>query len=121
MDEYERVPEDGEQELEATIKALAERREAAREGSAEHRMVMRQLKGLRCSKLAEEILDGANSGGALAYVTSPTCPAAMRCSSASVSCRIACRCWCSRCFTLRHSSGAALRKAQMVALVSTPS
>jgi uncharacterized coiled-coil DUF342 family protein len=46
-----------EQELENTIRQLIERRDAAREGSAEYRMVIRQLKGLRNSKLAEEIME----------------------------------------------------------------
>ena len=45
MTEYEPSPEDD--ELEATIRRLFYRLEDAREGSAEHRMIVRQLIGLR--------------------------------------------------------------------------
>jgi hypothetical protein len=50
--------DDNERELEATIRALIYRLDAARKGSAEHRMVLRQLDGLRDhSQLAEQILE----------------------------------------------------------------
>jgi DNA repair ATPase RecN len=45
------------QELEDTIRRLIERKDAAVEGSAEYRMVIRQLKGLRNSQLAAEIME----------------------------------------------------------------
>lgn len=45
------------QELEDTIRRLIERKDAAFEGSAEYRMVIRQLKGLRNSQLAAEIME----------------------------------------------------------------
>ena len=45
MTEYEPSPEDD--ELEATITRLFHRLENAREGSAEHKMITRQLIGLR--------------------------------------------------------------------------
>jgi hypothetical protein len=45
MTEYVPTPEDD--ELEATIGRLFDRLEDAREGSAEYRMIVRQLKGLR--------------------------------------------------------------------------
>jgi hypothetical protein len=45
-------------ELETTIERLVERLNATREGSAEHRMVVRQLDGIRDrSQLAEQILE----------------------------------------------------------------
>src|SRR5260370_24110902 len=53
----EQPPDAEEEALEATIRRLAERRDAAREGSAEYRMVIRQLKGLRNSQLAEQIME----------------------------------------------------------------
>jgi hypothetical protein len=46
-----------EAELEATIKRLVERLDAAHKDSAEYRMVLRQLDGMRRSKLAEEIME----------------------------------------------------------------
>jgi hypothetical protein len=46
-----------EETLEATIGQLVERMETAREGSAEWRMVVRQLDGLRRSQLAEQIME----------------------------------------------------------------
>jgi hypothetical protein len=50
------VPVDG--ELEATIRQLIARKDGAREGSAVHRMVIRQLDGLRGkSLLAEQIME----------------------------------------------------------------
>jgi len=45
-------------ELEATILALVKRKNAAREGSAEYRMALRQLTGLRYSReLAGPIIE----------------------------------------------------------------
>jgi chromosome segregation ATPase len=50
------------QELEDTIRRLIERKDAAVEGSAEYRMVIRQLKGLRNSQLAAEIWKNTTIG-----------------------------------------------------------
>ena len=48
----------GENELERTIQQLTARLAAAREGSAEWRMVVRQLDGIRDrSQLAEQIME----------------------------------------------------------------
>ena len=50
--------DDDELELENTIRQLIERKDAAVEGSAEYRMVIRQLKGLRNSReLAGPIME----------------------------------------------------------------
>ncbi|HZD62101.1 MAG TPA: hypothetical protein VE200_04825 [Xanthobacteraceae bacterium] len=47
-----------EKELERVIETLTERLAVAREGSAAHRMVVRQLEGVRnSSQLAEQILE----------------------------------------------------------------
>ena len=51
-------PVERDEELEAIIRRLAYRRDDTREGSAEYRMIIRQMRGLRSSsKLAEEILE----------------------------------------------------------------
>jgi hypothetical protein len=44
-------------ELEATIKDLFYRMERAKEGSAEHRLIMRALEGLLVYELAQPILE----------------------------------------------------------------
>ena len=46
-----------EEELEHIIATLAYRLSLAREGSAEYRMIVRQLDGLRSSQLAEQIME----------------------------------------------------------------
>ena len=54
----EQPPDAEEEALEATIRQLIERKDAAVEGSAEYRMVIRQLKGLRDSReLAGPIME----------------------------------------------------------------
>jgi hypothetical protein len=56
--ELEPIKDDDELELENTIRQLIARKDAAREGDAEHRMVIRQLDGLRGrSLLAEQIME----------------------------------------------------------------
>ena len=45
-DELERTKDDDELELKNTIRQLIDRLEAARESSAEHRMILRQLTGV---------------------------------------------------------------------------
>jgi hypothetical protein len=55
MTEYIPTPEDD--ELEATIGRLFDRLEDAREGSAEYRMIVRQMKGLRNSEIGGLIFE----------------------------------------------------------------
>jgi hypothetical protein len=57
-----------EKELERVIERLTDRLAAAREGSAAHRMVVRQLEGVRNSgKLAEQILEEYDYWGQAAH------------------------------------------------------
>jgi hypothetical protein len=68
--ELEPIKDDDELDLENTIRQLMERKDAARDGSAEHRMVIRQLDGLRgTSLLAEQIMEEYNWWRANALLT----------------------------------------------------
>ena len=64
MDDELYEPTAEEQELEQTIKRLAERLDDTREGSAEHTFVLRQLKGVRgSSELALMVCEEYNYWG----------------------------------------------------------
>jgi hypothetical protein len=63
MDDY---PDGYERQLKITLRTLIERMNAAREGSAEHRLIERQLEGVRGeSELAGLIMEGYDCSGVI--------------------------------------------------------